>query len=97
MSLQLHHLPFLVGAMNVMGSAASPSKVSTAEQNRPATAEPKSRDNLFPNGAPVRKATSQEALSATNESSKANGSSSSTPKSARRSSLAGRFLSAITD
>ena len=81
----------------MMGSTASPSKVSTADQNRPATAEPKLHDNLFPNGAPVRKATSQEVLSATNESSKTNGSSSSTPKSARRSSLAGRFLSAITD
>ena len=88
-------------AMNVIGGAASPHKVRPSE--RPATADPVTRENLVPNGVPMRKATSQETLNVKDKSkSKAetasmSGSSPSTPKSTRRSSLAGRFLSAITD
>ena len=86
--------------MNIVGGAASPNKVNP---NRPATADPIIRDNRSTNGGPIRKATSQEVINVKAnesdkiESAKLTGSNPTTPRAGRRSSLAGRFLSAITD
>ena len=89
--------------MNIIGGAASPHKVNPNCNNRPATADPIMRENLTANGGPMRKATSQETISMREsggekpEATRVNGSTPTTPRTGRRSSLAGRFLSAITD
>ena len=86
--------------MNIVGGAASPQKVNP---NRPSTAEPIIRESLTANGGPIRKATSQEVINVRggegnkSETTKLTGSNPATPRAGRRSSLAGRFLSAITD
>lgn len=90
----------IVGAMNIVGGAASPQKVNP---NRPSTADPIIRESLTANGGPIRKAASQEVINMRGnegnktETTKRTGSNPTTPSSGRRSSLAGRFLSAITD
>ena len=90
--------------MHLISGATSPHKVDTGSINRPATAEPTTNSTLMPNGAPVRKATSQETLNNTkhsnsklSEPAKPVDAGATTPKGSRRSSIAGRFFSAITD
>ena len=92
-----------LGAMNIVGGALSPQKVNPDINNRPSTADPISRDSLAANGGLMRKATSQETINVRGkdgeraDGKKLNGSTPTTPQGGRRSSLAGRFLSAITD
>jgi len=90
----------LSGAMNIVGGAASPQKVNPS---RPSTADPTLHESVPVNGGLMRKATSQEVINVKGSesekprSTKVAGSNPTTPRAARRSSLAGRFLSAITD
>ena len=84
--------------MNIVGGAASPQKVNPS---RPSTADPTLHESVAANGGLMRKATSQEVINVKGSekagAAKIAGSNPTTPRAARRSSLAGRFLSAITD